>query len=413
MRGTLATCALYKSGTQLADAAHSGDTVVLLRTDSNKLSWLTRCHAAHVQFLRKQLESIATLELLVDATAISTTNRTAVVRRTQAQLSATLGVRAFVYAMEDLREGFPTVRRWPSPEHHDPSRNRLHGGDVVKIWWAKVLKRHRRALGASAAHQLTSYLIHEPSLVLWARARKASGLPVPAYTWVLEDDAVFIGDLGASLGRFGTADLVSTFANLIGQQIEASSHDWKVNGAFAEAYANRRVHKWEHVERFSSRLISRLDALLSESGAAAHGEMFASTVCLAEPWCVAHDLRLAEVVGLEARLFGPSTSVLEASERWERKQLYDDHRARGAPGIWLHAVKDYCSALALASNDTVRISVDDPNTPFFIGRLGDDGGATASTLLSPDTPRGATCTSTLAVEALKDDDDSDNGGISC
>ena len=402
VRGTLATCSLYSGddGASLARFAATprADTVVLLRSDANKLAWLTRCHSAHVQFVRAQLESVATLELLVDVTALGATNRTDAARRAQAQLQAALGVGSFVYTVEDLWAAFPAVRRWPSPEQHDSSRNRLKGGDVVKIWWAKVLKRQRRSLGPSVARRLTSYLIHEPSLVLWARARRAAGRSVPAFTWVLEDDDVFLGDLGASLGLFGTADLVATFANLVGQQIEASSHDWKANGAFTALYANRRVHKWEHVERFSARLIERLDTLLTEHGAAAHGEMFASTVCLAEPWCVAHDLRLAGLVDPDARLFGPSTSVLEASERWERRQLFDRHRAKSAPGVWVHAVKDYCNALALASNESVRVSIDDPDVPFVHGRLGMPG-APATPARIPEAAAQA-CSAAGALDAV-------------
>ena len=36
----------------------------------------------------------------------------------------------------------------------------------------------------------------------------------------------------------------------------------------------------------------------------------------------------------------------------------------------MHAVKDYCNAVHLASNGSVRVSVDDPTRPFVIARLG-------------------------------------------
>ena len=32
---------------------------------------------------------------------------------------------------------------------------------------------------------------------------------------------------------------------------------------------------------------------------------------------------------------------------------------KGAPGVWLHAVKNYCNALSVVSNGTQRISVDE------------------------------------------------------
>ena len=393
-RGAIGTCVLYgdaeegKAGLTAAPAPK--DTVTLLRSDAHKLEWLTRCHAEYVSILRSQLAGAASLELLVDVTALYPPDRAsdaiaAASRRVEGQLRDALGVDAFAYVVEDFWAAFPAVRHWPSPQDHDASRNKLRGGDVVKIWWKKVLKRHRQALGPDVARRLTAYLIHEPSLVLWARARKAAGKAIPEHTWVIEDDAVFMGSLGdlmrapaipmapapaGTAACVGCADLVSTFDNLVGQQIEASSHDWKANSAFAALYANRRVHKWEHVERFSARLILRLDELLSEQGAAAHGEMFASTVCLAEPWCAAFDMRLAQVVDSESRLYGPSDSVLHASTRQTRRRLYKRARAKGAPGLWLHAVKDYCNALAIASNETVRVSPDDPERPFIISHLG-------------------------------------------
>ena len=41
--------------------------------------------------------------------------------------------------------------------------------------------------------------------------------------------------------------------------------------------------------------------------------------------------------------------------------------------MWVHAVKDYCTALRLASNGSVRVSVDDPSEGFVVGVLGDAG----------------------------------------
>ncbi|KOO27165.1 hypothetical protein Ctob_009458 [Chrysochromulina tobinii] len=98
-------------------------------------------------------------------------------------------------------------------------------------------------------------------------------------------------------------DYISTFANLEGA-VEAASHDWKRNEGFEGAYGSRRVHKWEHVERFSLTLIARLEELLRLGGVAAHGEMLSSTVCLAEPWCQTTDLRLAGTVDMDAKYYG-------------------------------------------------------------------------------------------------------------
>merc|ERR1712151_1274699 len=50
------------------------------------------------------------------------------------------------------------------------------------------------------------------------------------------------------------------------------------------------VHKWEHVERYSARLLSELHYYLS-SGVILHGEIFSSSVCSILPWCSLQDLR--------------------------------------------------------------------------------------------------------------------------
>ena len=406
LRGALASCGLYGALPPAPPPQPKSDAILLLRSDAQKLATLTRCHREYVTFVRSRLSPIgASMELLVDATALSNRTTAAAI---QSQLASTLGVGAFAYTVEQLWAAFPAVKHWPSPEDHDSSHNKLKGGDVVRIWWAKVLKKYKRALGPDVARRLTSYLIHEPSLVLWARGRAAAGLSLPAHVWVIEDDAVFLGGLGEFVrGLHGSpADLISTFGNLAGKQIEAASHDWKANGAFIRKYANRRVHKWEHVERFSSRLITHLDALLSKDGAAAHGEMFASTVCFAESWCKAEDLRLIGVVDMNSALYGPSKSVLVTSDRWERRDMYDRHRANGAPGVWLHAVKDYCNALSLASNESVRVGLDDPSQPFVLAELGVAGG------IRPTVPS-AECSATAAGPLSDEEDDEEVDDFAC
>lgn len=136
------------------------------------------------------------------------------------------------------------------------------------------------------------------------------------------------------------------------------------------------------MERFSLTLIARLEELFRLGGVAAHGEMLSSTVCLAEPWCQTTDLRLAGTVDMDAKYYGSSESVFASTTRWEREDLYERHRAKGAPGVWVHAVKNFCNALALASNGTARVSADDPAVPFVLAELriavsSDDGPANA------------------------------------
>jgi len=268
-----ASCALYgrreqatavTAGKHPAVSESSSTSVVLMRTDAEKLRTLTRCHHAYIRWLKAQCAGIAELELLVDASALPSEYARSVA---QAQLRSLMNVSAYLYTVERIHRAFPAVKHWPSPESHATPRNRIKG-DVVKVWWAKVVKRHRSALGPRVASRLTSYLIHEPSLVLWMRKRKAVAIAkreaasTPSYIWVVEDDAVFVGDLPRFLRAFHptqalpsalprhsavarsswtdfspssqSADLISTFANLDGA-VEAASHDWKTVHAWGVA----------------------------------------------------------------------------------------------------------------------------------------------------------------------------------
>ena len=373
--GALGTCALHAMGpfptatasatARLPPSPREGasparrmrEAVLLLRSDARKLRTLTRCHVGYVRWLQTQLLEEADFELLVDVTALTTRasargRRRRHTERVARTLRRVLGVDAFTYSVEDLHDAFAAVRHWPSPEARQHSRAQL-ADDAVRAWWRNVVRRHRPALGPNVRMRLTSYLVHEPSLVLWARRRRSTGLPLPPHVWVLEDDTIFMGSLPAFLRsqRMNAglppavapreADLVTVFVNLEPSAARGRmAHTWKVNRAFVAAYSNRRVHHWEHVVRYSVALIDRLDALLSIHGAAAHGEMFASTVCLAEPWCAVHDLQLDGVIAPQSALYGLSTSVLATADLRELQALYDERRAtHSAPGVWLHAVK--------------------------------------------------------------------------
>ena len=103
------------------------------------------------------------------------------------------------------------------------------------------------------------------------------------HVWVVEDDTVFLGDLRRALTPFGNAstDLVAVF------QPHAYIDDhWELysNSAFQRALPGRPLHKWEHIERYSVALLDRVGDLLRR-GAAAYGEVFASTVCARMSWC--------------------------------------------------------------------------------------------------------------------------------
>ena len=160
--------------------------VLLLRSDAQKLLLVTRCHAGYMSWLRSRLAGEAHLELLVDVTALARPAKAPeaggggapggdgggprrphrrLTRQVAEQLRAALDTPTFAYTVEQLWWAFGAVRHWPSPEGHDGRHNQL-SGDVVAAWWGKVVNKYRPLLGARVASRLTSYLIHEPSLVL-------------------------------------------------------------------------------------------------------------------------------------------------------------------------------------------------------------------------------------------------------
>lgn len=307
MRGTLGKCVLYGavSNPPPPFSKASGRTggrlepslipaaplpVVLLRSDAQKLEMVTRCHEGYFHWWRKTLAGEATLELLVDVSALTSSTSASsssasstsgfdaaaheqLTRRAAATFRRTLGLGAFAYTVEQVHAAFPAVTHWPSPETHNSRRRTLSGNDSLRTWWTNVLKKYKEALGPSVAARLTSYLIHEPSLVLWARARAQAAGPsgtagtsfgsawwrtvgLPSHVWVIEDDTVFLGDVRRFFAAFRhppllsaehsppqqLPDYISTFANLEGA-VEAASHDWKRNEGFEGAYGSRRVHK--------------------------------------------------------------------------------------------------------------------------------------------------------------------------
>ena len=128
------TVTLTRYTQQRTDAPRASPLVVVLLTEMTKLFmsvWLELTHTFG-------LGQSSTLERL----------QTSVVGGWRDTIR--VSVPAFLYTVEELERSFPAVRHWPSPESHDSSRNRLKG-DAVNLWWATVVKRHRKALGPRAA----------------------------------------------------------------------------------------------------------------------------------------------------------------------------------------------------------------------------------------------------------------------
>ena len=60
---------------------------------------------------------------------------------------------------------------------------------------------------------MVSYIVREPSIILWWRAHSQLLTKATSFVWVIEDDVVYTGSLQAFLASYAaeTADLVSLF----------------------------------------------------------------------------------------------------------------------------------------------------------------------------------------------------------
>ena len=136
---------------------------------------------------------------------------------------------------------------------------------------------------------------------------------------MIEQDALYGGHLASFLGLYTqrTEDLITIFCtfpegkeNVGIPTFTPTTHDsilprdsrkparsptgvptplWRrVNASSTSSFVS--VHHWEHVVRFSQRLIHALERVLT-GGLVVHGELFASSVCVGHSWCSTHDLR--------------------------------------------------------------------------------------------------------------------------
>lgn len=292
------------------------------------------------------------------------------------------GVPAFAYTVADIIDAFPHVA-WPIPGNLHPlsalhNDTRLWVQDRINALRAKGLPLTRTLQGGGlAVSNLISYYVHEPSLYLWmcrqqlrqreqirGVARNDASSPLPLkHVWVVEDDAVFLGNIRRALMPYVNetgADLVAVF-----QPSAYLDDQWHLhrNAAFAAALPDRSddsggpshsdgtrppLHKWEHVERYSVALLNKLGDLLRR-GAAAYGEHFGSTVCDRLSWCATADLRDKRLVPRDASLYADSVPLARKTLASHLRRVTVRIGDRdGAPGRWLHAVKGGCDLLAAA-----------------------------------------------------------------
>ena len=146
---------------------------------------------------------------------------------------------------------------------------------------------------------LVNYFIHEPSIVLWQRNAEAQFYQYKL-VFVVELDVIFIGDFTTF---FKTMEQKSDAAAAEGDVFYAVAIEdawiamkWMYNDRFLHKYlakdktaSTSTHHKWEHVEIFSNGFLSLIEEELKH-GVAAHGEEFASTVCMRADGCRLFDL---------------------------------------------------------------------------------------------------------------------------
>jgi len=370
------------------------EPVLLLRTSGAVTTALSPCYRSYLSLLRRELAGVARLHVLTDLSLSLPAGLTSRELRSRAiahevQLTRQLdGVPAFAYTVADVIDTFPHVA-WPIPGNLHPlsalhNDTRLWVQERLTALRARGLPLTRTLERGQTVSNLISYYVHEPSLCLWMRRQqqqqrlqqrervagvaRTDGSPsLPTHVWVIEDDAVFLGNIRRALAPYvnkTAADLVAVF-----QPSAYLDDQWHLhrNVAFAAALPDsldgtggssngddgggRRLgstrlplHKWEHVERYSVALLNKLGDLLHR-GAAAYGEHFASTVCDRLSWCATADLRDERLVPRDASLYADSVPLA-------RKTLASHLRRAtvrsGAPGRWLHAVKGGCDMLAVS-----------------------------------------------------------------
>lgn len=370
----------------LPASSPSSSFSVILRTSYLTSQRLSSCTRGYLQLLRTELVRFSVgIHLLTDLSLWAPQGTLRALRSFadahEAWLRAQLpGVEPFAFTVGDLVSRWPGVH-WPVPG--DVASRPLDRYDSSTQSWLRYVHRSLQAQGNLSRHidgedglagvtvsNLVSYYIHEPSICLWMRRRPRS----ERFVWVLEEDAPLLGSISVPFRRYTSsrADLVSVFmkhqsisTDMDGTNIlpavsgsgslstSASPTGGRtqlwVNSAFHTALPGATVHKWEHVERLSLSLLGTIDELLAR-GAAAFGEVFASTVCNQTASCTCEDLRDRGFVQRQGYNFAWSHPLT----RHEIKRLLkiatpkSTKEGRGL-NRWLHGVVGDCDVLAVAT----------------------------------------------------------------
>jgi len=206
------------------------------------------------------------------------------------------------------------------------------------------------------------YYLHLPSLLVLHNHMHQSGIPLPRYFWVLEDDAFFTGHVADFFRHFDKSD-----EDYIGRFFHASQDflnhwtHWKQrtfdpsitsgwNGMppthetdslshgdekFAPNAPKNQVDivmKSEHVERISRRLLLKLGEELRKNHVL-YGEIYEPTFCHANhDWCTMRRLNDAE---FETADLAHYSFFHQESETQLLRDVHDTHLRNK----WMHAVK--------------------------------------------------------------------------
>ena len=114
------------------------------------------------------------------------------------------------------------------------------------------------------------------------------------------------------------------------------------------------VHKWEHIERLSPRLLGALRRAL-DRGVTAHGEIFGSSLCAAHDWCTSSDLRESGAIRFtnpwtwgDAKMEPTSRRFSSSRSRWQHVDFSTARRYADGQTVGTRAVAATPSAAQLA-----------------------------------------------------------------
>ena len=401
---------------------------VLIRTTGSVTRALPSCYRGYISLLRQQLSDVAGLHVLTDLSLSLPPSLTASALREladahQHELSLQLDrIPVYAYTVADIVRAFPSVA-WPIPGNLHPLTMLNNDTQIwLRALWARLEAsglRLSRTLDGRTVSNLLSYYVHEPSLCLWMRRQQLAGSIGPPRCGARAHPT--IARHSESVPRRGVAGMsgwsrttrslwetcgkrscplathrriwwpsssrtrtlttrpgctstphsaprcpVTSRCTSAVSMSKWQSMRWsRFQPAFRLRHVASSARRWEHVERYSLALLLKLEDLL-QRGAAAYGELFASTVCARMSWCAScearglgrgsaetllrrccgrctkADLRETGIVAKDGQLFADTVTV----SRKAASHLL--RRTRRDGGRWVHAVKDGCLRLAIA-----------------------------------------------------------------